>query len=71
MKCPECKSFKTKVLRTESVGNITRRERICLFCNSRFTTIEAVEGIVKITQVNKFELENERKTQNIHKRISH
>ena len=47
MKCPYCKSAKTKVVdkRPTPSGDATRRRRECLKCKKRFSTYERVEVI--------------------------
>jgi transcriptional repressor NrdR len=43
MKCPVCKSSKTKVLDSRPFGKETRRHRKCILCNARFITYEYVD----------------------------
>ena len=46
MKCPYCNDIQTKVLESRDGGeneNFTRRRRVCLKCEKRFTTYERVE----------------------------
>ncbi|MBN1968785.1 MAG: transcriptional repressor NrdR [Candidatus Delongbacteria bacterium] len=45
MKCPRCSSTDNKVIDSRVVkeGDAIRRRRVCLTCNSRFTTYEYVE----------------------------
>ena len=45
MRCPYCKSPRTKVVdkRDSKNGEVTRRRRECLSCGRRFTTYEEVE----------------------------
>lgn len=46
MKCPYCKSQKTKVIdKRDSDEGISRRRRECLRCFKRFTTYERVENV--------------------------
>jgi transcriptional regulator NrdR family protein len=44
MKCPECKSKKTKVIETRPMGEERIRIRVCLFCKKEFKTYEKAEG---------------------------
>lgn len=48
MKCPFCATPDTKVIdsRVNQQGDITRRRRECIRCESRFTTYERVEEIL-------------------------
>lgn len=48
MKCPFCGNQENKVVDSRLGGNgdITRRRRECLNCNSRFTTYERVEELM-------------------------
>lgn len=50
MKCPFCGHLENKVVdsRTSQVGDITRRRRECLACNSRFTTYERIEELMPL-----------------------
>ena len=44
MKCPFCDSKNIKVLETRELNdNTTRRRKLCLDCNKRFTTYERIE----------------------------
>lgn len=47
MKCPFCGNKKTKVIDSRSIddGYAIRRRRLCMECNSRFTTFERREKI--------------------------
>ncbi|MBD3329653.1 transcriptional repressor NrdR [Candidatus Dojkabacteria bacterium] len=46
MRCPYCKSNKTKVIdKRDSDEGISRRRRECLRCFKRFTTYERVENV--------------------------
>ena len=47
MKCPYCKSEKTKVVDKRETENstVTRRRRECLECEKRFTTYERIESV--------------------------
>ena len=54
MRCPYCKEInQDKVIdsRLSEGGEVTRRRRVCLGCNKRFTTKERVEQDVKLTVV--------------------
>ena len=48
MRCPICdgdtKVRKTKSLAGDGLEQVTKRTRICLECNERFTTYERVRG---------------------------
>ncbi len=46
MRCPFCRSLKTKVLESRSVeeGKSIRRRRECIKCDKRFTTYERIRG---------------------------
>jgi transcriptional repressor NrdR len=48
MKCPFCGNLENRVVdsRISQQGDITRRRRECLECNSRFTTYERVEELM-------------------------
>jgi transcriptional repressor NrdR len=50
MKCPFCSHQENKVVdsRTSHAGDITRRRRECLSCNSRYTTYERVEELMPL-----------------------
>jgi transcriptional repressor NrdR len=50
MKCPFCSHQENKVVdsRISHAGDITRRRRECLSCNSRFTTYERVEELMPL-----------------------
>jgi transcriptional repressor NrdR len=50
MKCPFCGHQENKVVdsRLSHAGDITRRRRECLSCNSRFTTYERVEELMPL-----------------------
>ena len=50
MRCPYCRSSKTRVLdsRISREANAIRRRRECLDCKRRFTTYEKVEGITPL-----------------------
>lgn len=50
MKCPFCGHQENKVVdsRTSHAGDITRRRRECLSCNSRYTTYERVEELMPL-----------------------
>ena len=45
MKCNKCQQADTKVIESRDVsdGEAIRRRRVCLKCNSRFTTYERIE----------------------------
>ena len=43
MKCPACKSKKTKVIETRPMGEERMRIRVCLFCKKEFKTYEKAE----------------------------
>ena len=45
MKCPNCSNVENKVVdsRLNKLGDMTRRRRVCLNCNERFTTYERIE----------------------------
>lgn len=43
MKCPACKSNKTKVTESRPVGEERRRIRLCKFCSKLFVTYEVAE----------------------------
>lgn len=47
MRCPYCRTSKTKVVnsRVGPQGDVVRRRRQCLQCHRRFTTFEMVEKI--------------------------
>lgn len=49
MRCPDCSSEKSRVIDKRDVDDITRRRRMCLRCENKFTTYEKVgkELIVK------------------------
>ena len=55
MKCPYCKSIKTKVVdKRDSLNNeVTRRRRECLFCHKRFTTYERIQTSEAVSKVKK------------------
>lgn len=50
MKCPFCSHQENKVVdsRISHAGDITRRRRECLSCNSRYTTYERVEELMPL-----------------------
>jgi transcriptional repressor NrdR len=50
MKCPFCSHQENKVVdsRTSHAGDITRRRRECLSCQSRYTTYERVEELMPL-----------------------
>ncbi len=50
MKCPFCGEPENKVVdsRISQQGDITRRRRECVKCNSRFTTYERVEELMPL-----------------------
>jgi transcriptional repressor NrdR len=45
MKCPKCSNVENKVVdsRLNKIGDMTRRRRVCLNCDERFTTYERIE----------------------------
>lgn len=45
MKCPKCSNVDNKVVdsRLNKEGDMTRRRRVCLNCEERFTTYERIE----------------------------
>ena len=43
MKCPACKSKKTKVTESRPMGEERLRIRVCLFCDNVFKTYEKAE----------------------------
>ena len=45
MKCPKCSNVENKVVdsRLNKIGDMTRRRRVCLNCEERFTTYERIE----------------------------
>ena len=45
MKCPNCSNVENKVVdsRLNKLGDMTRRRRVCLNCDERFTTYERIE----------------------------
>jgi len=45
MKCPKCSNVENKVVdsRLNKLGDMTRRRRVCLNCDERFTTYERIE----------------------------
>lgn len=43
MKCPTCKSKKTKVTESRPFGEQRMRIRICLFCEKKFKTYEKAD----------------------------
>ncbi len=45
MKCPKCSNVENKVVdsRLNKEGDMTRRRRVCLNCEERFTTYERIE----------------------------
>ena len=45
MKCPNCSNVENKVVdsRLNKEGDMTRRRRVCLNCEERFTTYERIE----------------------------
>ena len=45
MKCPECKKSESKVMESRELydGELIRRRRECLKCQTRFTTYERIE----------------------------
>lgn len=45
MKCPFCESRRTGVTDTRPTGNYVRRVRICIDCDERFTTYEALKSV--------------------------
>ena len=44
LKCPECKSFRLRVVDTRPRWDTMRRIRECHDCGSRFQTIEVVRA---------------------------
>lgn len=44
MRCPSCRSKKTKVIETRPMGDERMRVRVCLFCKKEFKTYEKVDG---------------------------
>lgn len=50
MKCPYCGNLENKVVdsRISQAGDLTRRRRECLSCNSRYTTYERVEELMPL-----------------------
>lgn len=50
MKCPFCGNQENRVVdsRISHAGDITRRRRECLGCNSRYTTYERVEELMPL-----------------------
>ena len=50
MKCPFCGHLENKVVesRINQSGDLTRRRRECLSCDSRFTTYERVEELMPL-----------------------
>ncbi len=47
MICPKCRSTKSYVIRTETLGKQKRRLRCCKKCNTLFETIEETSSIYK------------------------
>lgn len=43
MRCPKCKSEKSKVCDTRPFGEETYRRRLCLGCGKKFITYERAE----------------------------
>ncbi|MDD5748686.1 MAG: transcriptional regulator NrdR [Actinomycetota bacterium] len=54
MKCPSCRSNKTKVIDSRSIegGSAIRRRRLCEKCGTRFTTFER-RGIYQVAVIKK------------------
>ncbi len=53
MRCPYCNADNDKVIdsRATDGGRCTRRRRLCLACNRRYTTYERVEDRVKLSVI--------------------
>jgi len=50
MKCPYCRSLESRVVdsRLSKEGDVIRRRRECLECNSRYTTYERIEDLLPV-----------------------
>lgn len=50
MKCPHCNHPQSRVIDTRESGDGIRRRRVCMDCDSRFTTYEQVSTAVHIVK---------------------